>query len=267
MYLYVVKVPVYYRRYPPGRFISADVCRSTWVLVNGLWNRVETEAPYSRPKDSTNGSNEHVSSIVSRRPLPLRKLVFAYPRRLFSPLPMSQFSLESYSCDPAFAYDRWQPFNNGQPATLRVITTLLRLVHGGGLGEDGALIRACGAVIDHFDAQKSRSKTTKTNIKYQDEWRLDGHTLTRVHNVPRTSKFVPPECDDCPIDLSELADDRITEHFYRSNKVTVHDSCASGATPSSKVKNELGALCSVSSLMTQGRHLTRKPREKIIERV
>ena len=34
---------VYYRRYPSGRFISADVCRSTWVLVNGLWNRIQTE--------------------------------------------------------------------------------------------------------------------------------------------------------------------------------------------------------------------------------
>lgn len=43
--LIAVKVPVYYRRYPPGGFISADVCRSTWVHVNGLWNRIEPEAP------------------------------------------------------------------------------------------------------------------------------------------------------------------------------------------------------------------------------
>ena len=62
------------------------------------------------------------------------------------------------------------------------------------------------------------------NKKYHDEWRLHGHTLTRLHNVPRPCRFVPSECDDCPVDLSKLADDRITEQFYKSRKDNTHDS-------------------------------------------
>ena len=180
------------------------------------------------------------------------------------------FALESLSCDPAFARDRLQPLN-----TLRVINTLLRLVHGGSGGQDGALIRACGAVIDPFNVQKSRSKTQKTNKKYQDElrfdpfnvqksrsktpktnkkyqdeWRLDGHTQTRVHNVPRSSRFVPSECDDCPINISRLADDRFTEHFYKTGKESIHDSWRfrGNSTPSSRMSNGLEAQRFTSSL-------------------
>ena len=45
--------------------------------------------PYNRPNVSTNGSNEHVSGTMSRRPLPLRKLVCVHRSRLFLPWPMS----------------------------------------------------------------------------------------------------------------------------------------------------------------------------------
>ena len=45
-----------------------------------------------------------------------------------------------------------------------------------------------------------------------------------MHNVPRTSKFVPSECDDCPVDLALLTDDRTTEPFYRNSKTKEHDS-------------------------------------------
>ena len=44
-----------------------------------------------------------------------------------------------------------------------------------------------------------------------------------MHNVPRTNNFVPSECDDCPVHLSALADDRTAEHYYRNGKAKVHD--------------------------------------------
>ena len=171
-FIYVVKVPVYYRRYPPGRFISNDVCRSTWVLVNGLWNRVETEAPPLRQAQrfdqwveracflyhvSKASSTPEAGACLSSSPLS------ALANVPWTPDAVLQFSLESFSCDPAFVPNRLRPLNSCQPATLRVVNTLLRLVHGGSGGQDGALIRACSAVIGHFDALDSRSKTTKTN--------------------------------------------------------------------------------------------------------
>ena len=132
-----------------------------------------------------------------------------------------------------------------------MINALVRLVHRGSGGQDGALIRACGAVTDHFDAQDSRSKTTKANKRYQDEWRLDGRVLIRVHNVPRTSKFVPSECDDCPVDIDLLTDDRTTELFFRNGKTKEHDMCRfRGNSTGGSVKNGSEQPSSVSSLKT-----------------
>ena len=136
--LYVVKVPVYYRRYPPGRFIPNDACRSKWVLVNGLWNRVETPLQQAQRFDQW-----FERACFPYHVSPPWKLVPAHPPCLFLPWPMSHglpmlsfnsHSLESISRDPALASKRLQPLNNCQPAALRVINTLLRLVRGGSGG-------------------------------------------------------------------------------------------------------------------------------------
>ena len=116
---------------------------STWVLVNGLWNRVETEAPPLQQAQrfdqwvdracflyhvSKASSFLEVGVCSSSSPLPALANVPWIPDAVL------QFSLESISSDPAFASKRLQPLNNCQPATLRVLNTLLRLVLMGGVG-------------------------------------------------------------------------------------------------------------------------------------
>ena len=43
--IFVVKQPVFYRPKPPGLMVPPDVLRSTWVLLNGTWTKVEHRAP------------------------------------------------------------------------------------------------------------------------------------------------------------------------------------------------------------------------------
>ena len=231
--IYVVKVPVYYRRFPPGRYIPSDTCRSTWVLVNGSWNCVEREATplqqalrfdhwveracflYHASKVS---SSPEAGACLSQSPF------LALANVPWTPDAVLQFSIASLSTDPALFQSQEVPLNNCHPATLRVINTLLRLVHGGSGGQDGASIRAFGAVQDHFVRLDSKGKNPKTNKNYRDEWRRDGDTLTRVHNVPRTQEFVPSEESQCPVRLSGLSDYRRTEKYYKSGKDTKVDS-------------------------------------------
>ena len=169
--IYVVKVPVYYRRFPPGRYIPSDTCRSTWVLVNGSWNCVEREATplqqalrfdhwveracflYHASKAS---SSPEAGACLSQSPF------LALANVPWAPDAVLQFSIASLSTDTALLQSQEVPLNTCHPATLRVINTLLRLVHGGSGGQDGASIRAFGAVQDHFVRLDSKEKNPKT---------------------------------------------------------------------------------------------------------
>ena len=42
--IFVVKQPVFYRPKPPALLVPPDVLRSTWVLLNGTWTKVEHRA-------------------------------------------------------------------------------------------------------------------------------------------------------------------------------------------------------------------------------
>ena len=42
--IFVVKQPVFYRPKPPGLMVPPDVLRSTWILLNGTWTKVEHRA-------------------------------------------------------------------------------------------------------------------------------------------------------------------------------------------------------------------------------
>ena len=42
--IFVVKQPVFYRPKPPGLMVPHDVLRSTWILLNGTWTKVEHRA-------------------------------------------------------------------------------------------------------------------------------------------------------------------------------------------------------------------------------
>ena len=108
--IYVVKVPVYYRRFPPGRYIPSDTCRSTWVLVNGSWNCVEREATplqqalrfdhwveracflYHASKAS---SSPEAGACLSQSPF------LALANVPWTPDALLQFSIASLSTDPA----------------------------------------------------------------------------------------------------------------------------------------------------------------------
>ena len=63
--IFVVKQPVFYRPKPPGLIVPPDVLRSTWVLLNGAWTKVEHRALHqSRLSDLISGLNERVFSII-----------------------------------------------------------------------------------------------------------------------------------------------------------------------------------------------------------
>ena len=116
--------------------ISADVRRSAWgtcqwsvessrngstTLTTGQRFDQWVERACFLYHVSQASSTSEAGVCCSSSPLP------ALANVLWTPDAVLQFSLEPLSCDPAFAYDRLQPFNC-QPATLRVINTLL---HGG----------------------------------------------------------------------------------------------------------------------------------------
>ena len=176
--IYVVKVPVYYRRFPPGRYIPSDTCRSTWVLVNGSWNCVEREATplqqalrfdhwveracflYHASKAS---SSPEAGACLSQSPF------LALANVPWTPDAVLQFSIASLSTDPALLQSQEVPLNNCHPATLRVINTLLRLVHGGSGGQtvhQFALSVRCKTILRRLD---SKGKNPKTNKNYRDE--------------------------------------------------------------------------------------------------
>ena len=128
---------------PPGRYIPSDTCRSTWVLVNGSWNCVEREATplqqalrfdhwveracflYHASKAS---SSPEAGACLSQSPF------LALANVPWAPDAVLQFSIASLSTDTALLQSQEVPLNNCHPATLRVINTLLRLVHGGSGG-------------------------------------------------------------------------------------------------------------------------------------
>ena len=171
--IFVVKQPVFYRPKPPGLIVPPDVLRSTWVLLNGAWTKVEHRASppeqairfdkwveracfqYHSPNKQPlipDTVSQSVSTTSTHRVMS-SKHVHAPPAHSSSQRDSCastrtsrvQHSAESpmlmFSIDALFLDAQTSPSQHPksihqclQPAT-RVINTLMRLVHGGSEGE------------------------------------------------------------------------------------------------------------------------------------
>ena len=171
--IFVVKQPVFYRPKPPGLMVPPDVLRSTWVLLNGTWTKVEHRASppeqairfdkwveracfqYHSPNKQPlipDTVSQSVSTTSTHRVMS-SKHVHAPPahsssqrdscastrnRRVQHPAdsPMLMFSVDALFLDAQTSPSQHPKSIHQclQPAT-RVINTLMRLVHGGSEGE------------------------------------------------------------------------------------------------------------------------------------
>ena len=171
--IFVVKQPVFYRPKPPGLIVPPDVLRSTWVLLNGTWTKVEHRA--SPPEQATRFDKwveracfqyhspnkqplipdtvSQSTSTTSTHRVMSSKHVHAPPAhssslrdscastrnsRVQHPAesPMLMFSVDALFLDAQTSPSQHPKSIHQclQPAT-RVINTLMRLVHGGSDGE------------------------------------------------------------------------------------------------------------------------------------
>ena len=171
--IFVVKQPVFYRPKPPGLIVPPDVLRSTWVLLNGAWTKVEHRASppeqairfdkwveracfqYHSPNKqplipdtvsrsvSTTSTHRVMSSKHVHAPpahsRSLRDSCASTPHdRVQHPTdsPILMFSVDALFLDAQTSPSQHPKSIHQclQPAT-RVINTLMRLVHGGSEGE------------------------------------------------------------------------------------------------------------------------------------
>ena len=187
--IFVVKQPVFYRPKPPGLIVPPDVLRSTWVLINGAWTKVEHRASppeqairfdkwveracfqYHSPNKQPlipDTVSQSVSTTSTHRVMS-SKHVHAPPahsssqrdscastssNRVQHPAdsPMLMFSVDALFLDAQTSPSQHPKSIHQclQPAT-RVINTLMRLVHGGSEGEGW-----------HSHSEKGHSQSTST---------------------------------------------------------------------------------------------------------
>ena len=187
--IFVVKQPVFYRPKPPGLMVPPDVLRSTWVLLNGTWTKVEHRASppeqairfdkwveracfqYHSPNKQPlipDTVSQSISTTSTHRVMS-SKHVHAPPAhsssqrdscastrnsRVQHPAdsPMLMFSVDALFLDAQTSPSQHPKSIHQclQPAT-RVINTLMRLVHGGSEGEGWHSHSEKGQSTVHFN--------------------------------------------------------------------------------------------------------------------
>ena len=179
--IFVVKQPVFYRPKPPGLMVPPDVLRSTWILLNGTWTKVEHRAsppeqavrfdkwveracfqyhspnkqpliPDTVPQSTSTTSTQRVSSSTYAHAQTAHSSshrdsgVSTRNSRVKHPAdsPMLMFSVDALFLDAQTSPSQHpKPIHQClQPAT-RVINTLMRLVHGGSEGWHSHSTGAC----------------------------------------------------------------------------------------------------------------------------
>ena len=179
--IFVVKQPVFYRPKPPGLMVPPDVLRSTWILLNGTWTKVEHRAsppeqavrfnkwveracfqyhspnkqpliPETVPQSTSTTSTQRVSSSTYAHAQTAHSRshrdsgVSTRNSRVKHPAesPMLMFSVDALFLDAQTSPSQHpKPIHQClQPAT-RVINTLMRLVHGGSEGWHSHSTGAC----------------------------------------------------------------------------------------------------------------------------
>ena len=181
--IFFVKQPVFYRPKPPGLMVPPDVLRSTWILLNGTWTKVEHRAsppeqavrfdkwveracfqyhspnkqpliPDTVPQSTSTTSTQRVSSSTYAHAQTAHSSshrdsgVSARNSRVKHPAdpPMLMFSVDALFLDAQTSPSQHpKPIHQClQPAT-RVINTLMRLkiVHGESEGWHSHSTGAC----------------------------------------------------------------------------------------------------------------------------
>lgn len=113
---------------------------------------------------------------------------------------------------------------------IRVINTLVRLVHGGSsLGRTQSIAMPSHTVSDFIEpSHHVKGRKSQRNADTKDEWvwekdKRGNDILVRVHNVPRRRKFVPDECNDCPCNSDYLTDGRTAKVTLSDGKTRICD--------------------------------------------
>ena len=248
----VVKTPVYFRRRPPGLPLPQGCLRSTWILAHGKWEKIEDRATPLEQQDRfdrwveracfqyhpvkasvpTPWVASRVSPVTSLRDPPAsqvrpgssgnsRVTCTTVPRTLSSSYPRltgttsGLFVHETPGDNPTTVHA-------APSCTVRVINTLLRVVHGGSSGwgnpphgypdnlyptenQDPSRNRI---VFDELPMGSSRNKKSRRDKKYDgrrknaDLWKWEEEsTLVRVHNEARRRLFIPKEVEYLPCSL------------------------------------------------------------------
>ena len=173
--IFVVKQPVFYRPKPPGLIVPPDVLRSTWVLLNGAWTKVEHRASppeqairfdkwveracfqYHSPNKQplipdTDTVSQSVSTTSTHRVMSSKHVhappahsssqrdscASTPPNRVQHPAdsPMLMFSVDALFLDAQTSPSQHpKSIHQCLQPATRVINTLMRLVHGGSEGE------------------------------------------------------------------------------------------------------------------------------------
>ena len=187
----VVRQPVYYRSRPPGIIIPPGLLRSTWILANGAWTKVEDRA--SPPEQAIKFDRwveracfqYHAAdgtSLITSNPDTAKAAGAGVVRTLGLPQ-------LAFSTDPLYFEARTNATTNPRSIhqclydARRMINTLVRIAHGGRQGISTVVIED---LFQHTASQRFNKKHAATIATKSDVWEWDGKSkLVRIHNVPR----------------------------------------------------------------------------------
>ena len=189
----VVKAPRLYRTHPTGLQSMHPWLRSTWVLRNGQWTKIEDRV------DPLLGDHRFDNWA--------ERAVFQFHQVVSHATP----SISSYPRLALSIADLFHPqpivhphFINALPEhQVKVINALLRIVHGG-RDVTATKIAQLKQVVSETDMSGFKNKDSK------DYWIEEGSKLVRVHNKPRSKLFVPNEAPHPTISNELLKDERRT---------------------------------------------------------
>ena len=189
----VVKTPRLYRTHPVG-IPNRSWLRSTWVLRNGQWTKIEDKV---HPLlGQTRFDNWAERAVFQFHPIHTNAspVVPYYPR-----LELSIADLfHPHTIDhPTFVNALTEP-------QVVVTNALLRIAHGGWDVSTVLIISENQNVIHENDMSGFKDKRTK------DYWVEEGNQVIRVHNRPRSTLFVPKESSHPTIQEYMLKDERKT---------------------------------------------------------
>ena len=222
--IFVVKQPVFYRPKPPGLMVPPDVLRSTWILLNGTWTKVEHRAS---PPEQAVRFDKWVERACFQYHSPNKQPLI--PETV--PQSTSTTSTQRVSSS---TYAHAQTAHSSSHRDSGVSTRNSRVKHP---ADSPMLMFSVDALF--LDAQTSPSQHPKPihqclqpatresqglSKKNENYWQWEGEeTLIRIHKTPRRQNFVPQDCEDCPCDHRIICDERETEQKFKTNTRVIKD--------------------------------------------